>query len=176
MLLFSDPVNLRHLGNTSSEAVITISPNTFQLAANQRLSFDQPILTVIAERLQPAHPAALFNQVAPRIVGIFLIPPLLDPVVFHVIKLTGVEVQPVRRRVVSELLTVHQLARVTAVQLAVGFVLVLDLAAQFVEGADEFAGRVVLMTAMDRVVGVLHQQFGLNTWIVDLRKFLRRQG
>jgi hypothetical protein len=60
-----------------------------------------------------------------------------------VIKLTGVEVQPVRRRVVPELFTVHQLAGVTAVQLAVGFVVVLDLATQFVGGAGQFAGGIV---------------------------------
>ena len=123
---------------------------------------------VAAGRLQPTYPAAFFNQVAPRIVGIFLIPPLLDPVVFDVIKLTGIEVQAIRRRVVSELLTVHQLAGITAVQLTVGLILVLDLAAQFVEGANEFAGRIVLVTTVNRVVGVFYQQLRLNAGIENL--------
>jgi hypothetical protein len=55
------------------------------------------------------------------------------------------------------------------VQLAVGFVFVLDLAAQFVEGAGQFAGRVVLVTAVDRVVGVLDQQVGLDAGVVQAR-------
>ncbi|MNL88741.1 hypothetical protein D3C87_2186420 [compost metagenome] len=43
-------------------------------------------------------------------------------------------------------------------QLAIGFVTVFDLAAQFVQRADQFTCRVVLVTAVDRVVSVLHQQ------------------
>ena len=117
----------------------------------------------------------LFNQVAPRIVGIFLIPPALEAVVLDVVKLAGVEVQPVHRRVVAEFFTVDQLAGVAAVQLAVGFVLVLDLAAQFVEGAGQFAGRVVVVTAVDRVVGVFDQQVGLDAGVVEAREFFRRQ-
>jgi len=92
-----------------------------------------------------------------------------------VIKLAGVEVQPVRRGVVAEFFAVEQLAGVAAVQLAVGFVLVLDLAAQFVEGTGQLAGRVVLVAAVDRVVGVLHQQVGLDTGVVQAREFFRRQ-
>jgi hypothetical protein len=61
------------------------------------------------------------------------------------------------------------------VQLAVGFVFVLDLAAQFVEGAGQLAGRVVLVTAVDRVVGVLDQQVGLDAGVVQAREFFRRQ-
>ena len=91
------------------------------------------------------------------------------------VKLAGVEVQPVRRGVVAEFFAVDQLPGVAAVQLAVGFVLVLDLAAQFVEGAGEFAGRVVLVTAVDRVVGMLHQQVGLDAGVVQAREFFRRQ-
>jgi hypothetical protein len=34
------------------------------------------------------------------------------------------------------------------VQLTIGFIVVLDLAAQLVEGAGQFAGRVVLVTAI----------------------------
>ncbi|KQZ78742.1 hypothetical protein ASD60_17615 [Pseudomonas sp. Root562] len=83
------------------------------------------------------------------------------------VELAGVEVQPVRRGVVAELFAVDQLARVTAVQLAVGFVFVLDLAAQFVEGTGQLASRVVLVTAVDRVVGVFDQQRRLDAWIVN---------
>jgi hypothetical protein len=61
------------------------------------------------------------------------------------------------------------------VQLAVGFVFVLDLAAQFVEGAGQLAGRVVLVTAVDRVVGVFNQQVGLDAGVVDSREFFRWQ-
>jgi len=86
-----------------------------------------------------------------------------------VVKLAGVEVQPVRRGVVAEFFAVDQLAGVAAVQLAVGFVLVLDLAAQFVEGAGQLAGRVVLVTAVDRVVGVLDPQVGLDARVVQAR-------
>ncbi len=53
--------------------------------------------------------------------------------------------------------------------------MVLDLAAQFVEGAGQFASRVVLVTAVDRVVGVLHQQVGLDAGVVEAREFFRRQ-
>ncbi|MNV29687.1 hypothetical protein D3C71_1209210 [compost metagenome] len=60
-------------------------------------------------------------------------------------------------------------------QLAVGFVFVLDLATQFVEGAGQLACGVVLVTAMDRVVGVLDQQVGLDAGVVDSREFFRRQ-
>ncbi|KII28717.1 hypothetical protein NL64_23285 [Pseudomonas fluorescens] len=119
--------------------------------------------------MQLAHAAAFFNQVAPRIVGIFLIPPAFEAVVFDVVKLAGVEIQPVRRGVVAEFFAVDQLAGVATVQLAVGFVFVLDLAAQFVEGAGQLAGRVVLVTAVDRVVGVFHQQVGLDAGVVDAR-------
>ncbi|MNV45133.1 hypothetical protein D3C71_1369180 [compost metagenome] len=60
-------------------------------------------------------------------------------------------------------------------QLAVGFVFVVDLAAQFVEGAGQFAGWIVLVTAMDRVVGVLDQQIRLDAGVVQAREFFRRQ-
>jgi hypothetical protein len=116
-----------------------------------------------------------FNQVAPGIVGIFLIPPAFEAVVLDVVKLAGVEVHPVRGGVVAEFFAVDQVAGVAAVQLAVGFVFVLDLTAQLVEGAGQLAGRVVLVTAMDRVVGVLHQQVGLDAGVVNAREFFRWQ-
>jgi hypothetical protein len=66
-------------------------------------------------------------------------------------ELAGVEVQSIGCSVVPELFAIDESARVAAVQLTVRFVFVLDLAPQFVEGADQFAGRVVFVTAMDRV-------------------------
>jgi len=62
---------------------------------------------------------------------------LLDSVVFDLIELTGVEVQPIRGSVVPELFAVDELARVSAVQLAVGFVFLLEIAGQFVETASQ---------------------------------------
>ena len=168
-------INNGLLTDPPPQAVVPIRSGTFQLAIDQRLGLDQAIFTVINKRLQFAHATAFFNQVAPRIVGIFLIPPAFEAVVFDVVKLAGVEVQPVCRGVVAEFFAVEQLAGVTAVQLAVGFVFVLDLAAQFVEGADQFAGRVVLVTAVDRVVGMLDQQVGLDAGVVDSREFFCRQ-
>jgi len=74
-----------------------------------------------------------------------------------VVEAAGVEVQAVGGGV-AKFLAVDQFAGVTAMQLAVGFVLVFDLTTQLVEGADQFAGRVVLVAAVDRVVGMFHQQ------------------
>ncbi len=91
------------------------------------------------------------------------------------VELTGAEVQAVGRSVVAELFAVDQLAGVAAVQLAVGFVFVFNFAAQFVEGAGQFAGRVVLITAVDRVVGVLDQQTGVNAGVVHPGQFVGRQ-
>ncbi len=100
---------------------------------------------------------------------------MLEAVVSDVVELDGVEVQPVRCRVVAEFFAVQQPDGVAAVQLAVGFVFVLDLTAQFVEGADQFAGRVVLMAAVDRVVGGLDQLVGLDAGVLDAREFFCRQ-
>jgi hypothetical protein len=60
--------------------------------------------------------------------------------------------------------------------LAIGFVFVLDLATQLVEGAHQFTGRVVLVTPMNRVVGVLDQQRRIHTGVVHLRELVGRQG
>ncbi|VVO36425.1 hypothetical protein PS712_05442 [Pseudomonas fluorescens] len=175
VFLLGYAINNGLLTDPPPQAVVPIRTGTFQLAIDQRLGLDQAIFTVINKRLQFAHATAFFNQVAPRIVGIFLIPPAFEAVVFDVIELAGVEIQPVRRGVVAEFFAVDQLPSVTAVQLAVGFVFVLDLAAQFIEGADQFAGRVVLVTAVDRVVGVFDQQVGLDAGVVDAREFFCRQ-
>ncbi len=69
------------------------------------------------------------DQVAPRIVAILLIPPLPDTVVLDLVELAGIEVQPVGCGVVAEFLAADQRAGITTAQLAVGFLVVLDLAA-----------------------------------------------
>lgn len=51
-------------------------------------------------------------------------------------------------------------------QLTSGFVVLRDLAAQFVESADQLTGGVVLVKAVDRDVGEFHQQFRLNAGVV----------
>ena len=140
MFLLDHAINNGLLTDPSPQAVVSIKTAAFQLAIDQRLGPHQPIFTVINKRLQFAHATAFFNQVAPRIVGIFLIPPAFEAVVFDEVELAGVEVEPVRRGVLAKLFAVDKLAGVAAVQLAIGFVFVLDLAAQFVEGADQFTG------------------------------------
>ncbi|MNF02781.1 hypothetical protein D3C80_2019810 [compost metagenome] len=70
----------------------------------------------------------------------------------------GIEIQAVARRVVTKLFATNQRARIAAAQLAVRFVLVLDLATQLVERTHQFTCRVVLITAVNRVVRMLHQQ------------------
>ncbi len=42
-----------------------------------------------------------FYQVAPGVVAVFLVTPLFEPVVFHVIEAAGVEVKAVGRSVVA---------------------------------------------------------------------------
>ena len=105
MLVLGFPRNLRGFSNSATQAVIPIRADAMHLAVDHRLRFDEPVFTFIRKRLQLAQPYLLLNQIAPRVVGIFLIAPLFDSVVFHLIKLAGVEVQAVGRSVVAELLT-----------------------------------------------------------------------
>jgi hypothetical protein len=88
-----------------------------RLVVDHRLRTHKPVFTVVGRHLQLAQPAALVNQVSPGVLGIFLISPLLDSVVFDLIKLTGVEVQAVDRNVVSELLANNQALYISAMQL-----------------------------------------------------------
>ncbi|MCY1444221.1 hypothetical protein D9M71_606800 [compost metagenome] len=113
-------------------------------------------------------PRALLDQVAPGIVPILLIPPLPDAVVLDLVELAGVEVQPVGCGVVAKFLTPDQRTGIAAVQLAVGFVLVFDLAAQLVQGAYQFTRRIVLVAPVNRVVGMLHQQRGIDPAVMHL--------
>ncbi|KPW38515.1 hypothetical protein ALO51_200007 [Pseudomonas amygdali] len=66
------------------------------------------------------------------------------------VEAAGIEVQAVGRCVVA----VDHAAGIARQQLAVGFVFVLGFAAQFVEGAAQFTGRVVFVAAVNRVVSV----------------------
>ena len=92
MFLLDHAINNGLLTDPPSQAVVSIKTTAFQLAVDQRLGLDQVVFAVINKRLQFAHAAAFFNQVAPRIVGIFLIPPAFEAVVFDVVELAGVEI------------------------------------------------------------------------------------
>ncbi len=84
------------------------------------------------------------------------------------VEAAGVEVQAVGRCVVAELFAVDHSAGVARQQLAVGFVFVLGFAAQFVEGTAQFAGRVVFVAAVDRVVGVFDVAFWFYERVLNL--------
>ncbi|MNN31248.1 hypothetical protein D3C81_1449300 [compost metagenome] len=174
-LLFDLAIDLRLLGHPPPQAVIAILASALQLAIDQCLGPHQPVLAVIAKALQLAVSRALLDQVAPRIVAVLLIPPLFDPVVLDLVELPRIEVQPIRRWVVTELFAANQRAGITAAQLPVRFVLVLDLATQLVERTHQFTRRVVLITAVNRVVGMLHQQRGIDPGVVHLRELVGRQ-
>jgi len=73
-------VDLRLFGYPPPETVVAILARAFQLAVDQCLGTNQAVFTVVAEALQLAMPRALFDQVAPGIVTILLIPPLPDAV------------------------------------------------------------------------------------------------
>ncbi|MNC03346.1 hypothetical protein D3C75_507480 [compost metagenome] len=154
-LLLDLAIDFSLLGYSPPQAVVTILALAFQLAIDQRLRPHQPVLAVIAKALQLAVPRALLDQVAPRIVAVLLIPPLFDPVVLDLVELPRVEVQTVGCWVVAKLFATDQRAGIAAAQLPVRFVLVLDLATQLVERTHQFTRRVVLITAVDRVVSVL---------------------
>ncbi|KPW34442.1 hypothetical protein ALO51_200098 [Pseudomonas amygdali] len=105
-----------------------------------------------------------------------MVRPLFEAVVFDVIEAAGIEVEAVGRSVVAEFFAVDHSAGVARQQLAVGFVFVLGFAAKLVEGAAQFAGRVVFVAAVNRVVGVFDVALGLYERVLDLRQFLCRQG
>jgi len=115
MLVFGLAVYLGSLADAPSKAVVAVDADALKLAVNKRFSFDQTVFAVVAECLQLAQPYPLFNQIAPRIVGIFLIAPALDAVVFDLVELAGIEVQPVRGSVVPEFFAIDELVGVAAV-------------------------------------------------------------
>ncbi|AYN11032.1 hypothetical protein CHN49_14660 [Pseudomonas putida] len=78
--------------------------------------------------------------------------------------------------VVAKLFAAYQRAGIAAAQLTIGLVLVFGLSTQLVERSHQFSRRVVLITAMNRVIGMLHQQRGIDTGVMHLREFVGRQG
>ncbi|KTC02623.1 hypothetical protein AO388_02635 [Pseudomonas sp. ICMP 10191] len=108
------------------------------------------------------------DQIAPRVVLVFVVAPLLEAVVFDAVKAAGVEVQAVAGSVVAEFFAVEAFFWVVFKQAAVGFVFVGDFATQFVEGAAQFAGRVIFVAAVERVVGVLDVALWLYERVLDL--------
>ncbi|WP_423213526.1 hypothetical protein, partial [Pseudomonas viridiflava] len=115
------------------QAVVLVRAGAVKLTVEHRFRTYEAIFTVVGKRLPSRQTAAFFYHVAPGVVGVFLITPLLEPVVFHMIEAAGVEVQAVGGGVVAKLFAVDQFAGVAAVQLAVGFVFVFDLTTQFAE-------------------------------------------
>ncbi|POD63322.1 hypothetical protein BKM07_24060 [Pseudomonas syringae group genomosp. 3] len=98
----------------------------------------------------PAHDADDFlDQVAPGVVFVFVVAPLLEAVVFDVVEAAGVEVEAVAGGVVAERFALEAFFWGLFQQAAVGFVFVADFAAQFVEGAAQLTGQVVFVTAVD---------------------------
>ncbi|KPY83697.1 hypothetical protein ALP77_200038 [Pseudomonas amygdali pv. tabaci] len=85
------------------------------------------------------------------------------------VEAAGIEVQAVGRCVVAEFFAVDHAAGIARQQLAVGFVFVLGFAAQFVEGAAQFTGRVVFVAAVNRVVSVFDVALWLYERVLDLR-------
>ncbi len=131
--MFGLTLGLRLLGNASSKAVVLVRAGAVKLTVEHRFRAHQTVFTVVGKRLPFRQTAAFFYQVAPGVVAVFLITPLFEAVVLHVIEAAGIEVQAVGGGVVAKLFAVDQFAGVAAVQLAVGFVFVFDLTTQFVE-------------------------------------------
>ncbi len=132
-------VCFRLLANPSSQAVVLVRASAVKLTVEHRFRTYEAVFTVVGKRLPFRQTAAFFYQVAPGVVGVFLITPLFEAVVLYVVEAAGVEVQAVGGGVVAKLFAVDQFAGVAAVQLAVGFVFVFvfvfvfDLTTQFVE-------------------------------------------
>lgn len=117
----------------------------------------------------PSQRKCLCSEVPPiSAVAVLLIPPALDAVISDLLQLPRIEVQPVGRRVVTERFATYEGPGIAAMQLAVGFVFVLDLATQLVQCAHQFARRAVLLATVNRVVRMLHQQRGVDTGVVHL--------
>ncbi|MCF5200291.1 hypothetical protein GIW38_22615 [Pseudomonas syringae] len=81
------------------------------------------------------------DQVAPRVVFVFVVAPLFEAVVFDAVEAAGVEVQAVAGSVVAEFFAVEAFFWVVFKQAAVGFVFVGDFAKQFV-------GRVIYLAPL----------------------------
>ncbi len=65
------------------------------LTVEHRFRTYEAVFTVVGKRLPFRQATALLDQVAPGVVAVFLITPLLEPVVLHVVEAAGVEVQAI---------------------------------------------------------------------------------
>ncbi len=126
-----------------------IAAGAFHLRISHGLGFNQAVFAVVGEGL-PAHDAdSFFDQVAPRVVFVFVVAPLFEAVVFDVVEAAGVEVQPVGGCVVAELFAIDDQAvgvRQDLAQLVVGEVL---------------AGAVRVVNAQHFAVGFAFQRGGV---------------
>ncbi|KPW10234.1 hypothetical protein ALO42_102366 [Pseudomonas syringae pv. atrofaciens] len=166
--VFGVAFDLGLFGDSPAQTVVLVAAGAFNLRVSHGLGFDQAVFAVVGEGL-PAHDADdFFDQVAPGVVFVFVVRPLFEAVVFDVVEAAGVEVEAVGRGVVAELFAIDHAAGVARQQLAVGFVFVLGFAAQFVEGAAQFAGRVVFVAAVNRVVSVFDVTLRLYERVLDL--------
>ncbi|MCF5735683.1 hypothetical protein GIV17_15915 [Pseudomonas syringae] len=83
----------------------------------------------------PAHDADDFlDQVAPRVVFVFVVAPFFEAVVFDAVEAAGVEVQAVAGGVVAEFFAVEAFFGVVFKQAAVGLVFVGDSRASIFVG------------------------------------------
>ena len=125
-------LNVGLFANAPAQAVVLIAAGAFHLTVGHGLGFDQAVFAVVGEGL-PTHDADDFlDQVAPRVVLVFVVAPLFEAVVFDAVEAAGVEVEAVAGSVVAEFFTVEAFFGVVFKQAAVGFVLVGDFATQFV--------------------------------------------
>ncbi|KPW07452.1 hypothetical protein ALO42_200000 [Pseudomonas syringae pv. atrofaciens] len=174
--MFGVAFDLGLFGDSPAQTVVLVAAGAFNLRVGHGLGFDQAVFAVVGEGL-PAHDADnFFDQVAPGVVFVFVVRPLFEAVVFDVVEAAGVEVEAVGRGVVAELFAVDHATGIARQQLAVGFVFVLGFAAQFVEGAAQFASRVVFVAAVNRVVGVFDVTLRLYERVLDLRQLFSGQG
>nr|WP_241496293.1 hypothetical protein [Pseudomonas syringae] len=103
-------------------------------AVGHCLGFDQAVFAVVGEGLPADDADDFLDQVAPRVVFVFVVAPLFEAVVFDAVEAAGVEVQAVAGSVVAEFFTVEAFFGVVLKQAAVGFVLVGDSRASIFVG------------------------------------------
>lgn len=155
--LLDHGLNFSPLGHPQSKAVITYSP-----LLSDRHPGASPHASVGSDsrspRFAPCCLLTLLDRVALRIVPVPLGSPLPDQVILHLVELPRIEVQLVRRRIAAETLAGPDQTGVTAAQLAADLVIVLELATQLLQRAHRFSRRIVLVTPVGRVVGMLHIQ------------------
>ena len=119
---FALPLDIRVFGDPPAQA------------DSHGLGFDQAVFAVVGEGL-PTHDADDFlDQIAPRVVLVFVVAPLLEAVVFDAVEAAGVEVEAVAGSVVAELFAVETFFWVAFKQAAVGLVFVGDSRASIFVG------------------------------------------